>query len=119
MSKLYQPYPKYATVSRELTASEYDTFYTTAQSKTAKAVNEYLVGAYWEIGKYIIEYEQKGSEKAEYGKKLLEDLSKDLSLVHGKGFSLSNIVGRNGMTAPNKERTLFPDNFLSVQNSPI
>jgi DUF1016 N-terminal domain len=67
------------------------TSYTTAQSKTAKAINEYLVGAYWEIGKYIIEYEQKGREKAEYGKKLLEDLSKDLSLMHGKGFSLSNL----------------------------
>jgi predicted nuclease of restriction endonuclease-like (RecB) superfamily len=38
-----------------------------------------------------VEYEQGGSEKAEYGRKLLENLSKDLSLLHGKGFSLSNV----------------------------
>jgi predicted nuclease of restriction endonuclease-like (RecB) superfamily len=47
--------------------------------------------AYWAIGKYIVEFEQKGSTKAEYGKKLLENLSRDLSLMHGKGFSLSNL----------------------------
>lgn len=65
--------------------------YVTAQVKTVNAVNANLLEAYWEIGKYIVEYEQKGSAKAEYGKKLLENLSKDLSLMHGKGFSLSNL----------------------------
>ena len=44
-----------------------------------------------EIGQHIVEFEQGGNTKAEYGDKLLERLSKDLSLKHGKGFSLSNI----------------------------
>jgi len=65
--------------------------YVTAQTKTVNAVNANLLEAYWEIGKYIVEFEQNGSAKAEYGKKLLENLSKDLSLMHGKGFSLSNL----------------------------
>jgi predicted nuclease of restriction endonuclease-like (RecB) superfamily len=50
-----------------------------------------LVETYWKIGQYIVEYEQGGNTKAEYGKRLLEQLSKDLSHLHGKGFSLSNI----------------------------
>jgi len=65
--------------------------YATAQAKAVNAVNASLLEAYWEIGRYIVEYEQKGSTKAVYGKKLLEILSKDLSLMHGKGFSLSNL----------------------------
>jgi predicted nuclease of restriction endonuclease-like (RecB) superfamily len=50
-----------------------------------------MVQTYWEIGQYIVEFEQGGSLKAKYGKALLENLSKDLSLQHGKGFSLSNL----------------------------
>ena len=65
--------------------------YVVAQTKAANAVNASLLEAYWEIGMYIVEFEQKGSVKAAYGKKLLENLSKDLSLLHGKGFSLSNL----------------------------
>jgi hypothetical protein len=50
-----------------------------------------LVATYWKVGQYVVEYEQNGNEKAIYGKGLLENLSKDLSLLHGKGFSLSNM----------------------------
>jgi hypothetical protein len=65
--------------------------YATAQAKAVNVVNASLLDAYWQIGRYIVEYEQKGSAKAVYGKKLLEILSKDFSLMHGKGFSLSNL----------------------------
>lgn len=61
------------------------------QKSAVIAVNSYLVQTYWKIGQYIVEYEQGGKEKAEYGKQLLEKLSKDLSLLHGKGFGVSNI----------------------------
>lgn len=54
-------------------------------------VNKYLVETYWKIGQYIVEFEQEGNAKAQYGKKLLPTLSKDLSLTNGKGFSLSNL----------------------------
>ena len=61
------------------------------QQKAVLAVNSFLVETYWKIGQYIVEYEQGGNMRAEYGKRLLEQLSKDLSLLHGKGFSLSNV----------------------------
>jgi hypothetical protein len=44
------------------------TSYTAARAKAAKAVNESLLNAYWEIGQYIVEFEQKGNDRAEYGK---------------------------------------------------
>lgn len=61
------------------------------RQKAAQAVNTILVNTYWEIGKYIVEFEQKGKEKAEYGTQLFERLSKDLTTVYGKGFSRSNL----------------------------
>ena len=61
------------------------------QKRAVFAVNSSLVETYWKIGQYIVEYEQGGNERAEYGKQLLENLSKDLTLLHGKGFSLSNM----------------------------
>ena len=62
-----------------------------AKNNAISAVNTEMLFAYWEIGKYIIEFEQGGKLKAEYGKKLLVSLSKDLSLAYGKGFSRSNL----------------------------
>lgn len=65
--------------------------YESAKTNIAKAVNSEMLYAYWEIGKYIINFEQKGKLKADYGSHLLENLSKDLALSHGKGFSRSNL----------------------------
>jgi predicted nuclease of restriction endonuclease-like (RecB) superfamily len=56
-----------------------------------RQVNTILVETYWSIGRRIVEHEQRGNEKAEYGSRLLKDLSRDLSREHGKGFSKSNI----------------------------
>ena len=66
--------------------------YENARIKALNAVNTELVKTYWEIGKYIVEFEQNGAAKASYGKGLLEQLSRDLTLQHGKGFSRSNLV---------------------------
>ncbi|GHT15979.1 hypothetical protein AGMMS4956_17220 [Bacteroidia bacterium] len=57
----------------------------------ASAVNNILVQTYWNIGKYIVEFEQGGAIKAEYGDELLLRLSKDLTQAYGKGFSRSNL----------------------------
>jgi predicted nuclease of restriction endonuclease-like (RecB) superfamily len=65
--------------------------YQQGQQKAVLAVNTHLVETYWQIGQHIVEFEQGGEAKAQYGKGLLENLSKDLSLAYGKGFSLSNI----------------------------
>src|SRR3989338_5361366 len=56
------------------------------------SINEILVSTYWQIGKQIIEYEQKGKVKAEYGLALLDNLSRDLKLLYGKGFSRRNVL---------------------------
>ena len=62
-----------------------------ARKDVAKQVNSILVSTYWEIGRIIIEEEQKRSDRAEYGKQLLIELSKKLSKEYGKGFSRSNL----------------------------
>ena len=66
--------------------------YIKAKQRAIKAINNELSLSNWETGKYIVEFEQKGNIKAEYGKKLLDRLSKDLTSRHGTGFSRSNIV---------------------------
>lgn len=66
--------------------------YKQGQFNATVAVNTQLVQTYWQIGKYIVEFEQKGKLKAEYGTALINNLSKDLTLAFGKGFSRSNII---------------------------
>ncbi len=63
-----------------------------AKKRAYKAINDELILSNWETGKYIVDFEQKGAVKAEYGKRLLNQLSKDLTAKHGTGFSRSNIV---------------------------
>ena len=63
-----------------------------ARLNAYRAANTILVQTYWQIGKYIVEFEQQGNEKAEYGSKLLDTLSKDLMKQYGKGFSRSNLI---------------------------
>ena len=65
--------------------------YQSAKGRIISAVNTEMLHAYWRIGKYIVEFEQKGNIKAEYGKNLLEKLAKDLGLRYGKGFGRSNL----------------------------
>jgi predicted nuclease of restriction endonuclease-like (RecB) superfamily len=66
--------------------------YTIGQVKAVQAVNVALLETYWQIGQHIVEFEQGGKLRAEYGKALISNLAKDLSLLHGKGFSRSNLV---------------------------
>ncbi|MCB0479633.1 MAG: DUF1016 family protein [Crocinitomicaceae bacterium] len=65
--------------------------YQSAKNRVTSAINTEMLNAYWEIGKYIVEYEQEGKLKAEYGKALLENLAKDLSVRYSRGFSRSNL----------------------------
>ena len=62
-----------------------------ARTDAAKQVNNILVKTYWEIGRIIVEDEQGHSDRAEYGKSLIADLSKKLTKEYGKGFSRSNL----------------------------
>lgn len=62
-----------------------------ARNKVVQAINQTMVLTYFEIGRMIVEEEQNGKNRAEYGKNLLRDLSKVLTTEFGKGFSVTNI----------------------------
>ena len=62
-----------------------------ARQKAYTAVNSAMVEAYWEIGRRIVEEEQRGKERAEYGKEIVKNLSKELTEEFGKGFGERNI----------------------------
>ena len=63
-----------------------------ARQKTYQQVNSILVRTYWEIGKLIVEYEQKEGEKVVYGSKQFEKVARELRQAYGKGFSRSNVI---------------------------
>jgi predicted nuclease of restriction endonuclease-like (RecB) superfamily len=67
------------------------TVFQDGRNNTLKAINAGLVTTYWQIGQHIVEFEQQGKATAEYGKRLLSQLSKDLKLKLGKGLSVSNL----------------------------
>jgi predicted nuclease of restriction endonuclease-like (RecB) superfamily len=62
-----------------------------ARRTAVRSVNGILTAAYWEIGRRIVEYEQGGSVRAEYGEGLLKRLAADLTKKHGRGFSRVNL----------------------------
>ncbi len=62
-----------------------------ARRTSARAVNAILTATYWEIGRRIVEYEQQGKSRAEYGEALLERLAADLTRCYGRGFGVVNL----------------------------
>lgn len=68
------------------------TTYSDGFQKTVVAINSNMVDTYWKIGQHIVEFEQGGNKKAEYGKALIDTLSADLISRLGKGFSRSNLI---------------------------
>lgn len=63
----------------------------TARYNSIKTVNQEMLKAYFLIGKKIVEEEQKGSQRAEYGKRILEEISSGLTKEFGRGFGLTSI----------------------------
>src|SRR6266436_55907 len=76
---------------------------------SARTVNAVMTATYWLIGRHIVEFEQQGKTRAEYGEELLQRLAKDLSAKFGRGFSYPNV---------NKFRQFYlafpPANILST-----
>ena len=66
--------------------------YTQGRVRAVQAVNSHLTETYWHVGRHIVEFEQAGNLRAEYGKALINNLAADLGLRHGRGFSRSNLV---------------------------
>ncbi len=66
--------------------------YTEGQLKVRRIIHQEILLTYWKIGRHIVEYEQKGNLKAEYGKEMISKLSRDLKDRFGKGFGRSNLI---------------------------
>lgn len=62
-----------------------------ARRTTARTVNAIMTATYWEVGRRIVEYEQYGKTRAEYGERLLERLAHDLTARFDRGFSFPNL----------------------------
>ncbi len=62
-----------------------------ARNVAYRTANFEMVKAYWNIGKTIVEEEQKGQERAEYGKEIIKNLSVKLTKKYGKGFNTTNL----------------------------
>ena len=71
--------------------NEIKTILKNARQKAYTAINSAMVEAYWKIGRRIVEEEQSGRERAEYGKEIIKNLSKELTEEFGKGFGERNI----------------------------
>jgi len=82
----------------QASAAEYDRLFggisevlESARRASARAVNAIMTATYWEIGRRIVEFEQKGEKRAVYGEELIEKLSADLSSHFGRGFGVVNL----------------------------
>ena len=62
-----------------------------ARRSAVRSVNAVMTAAYWLIGKHVVELEQKGRSRAEYGQDTVGRLAADLSARYGRGFSVRNI----------------------------
>ena len=67
-----------------------------AWRSSARVVNSILAATYWEIGRRIVEYEQGGKARAEYGEALLVQLARDLAAKHGRGYSRQGLQKMRG-----------------------
>ena len=62
-----------------------------ARSKAYAMANDIMTYAYWNVGKWTVEQELKGSAKAKYGSYIVKRLAQELSDQYGTGFSVANI----------------------------
>lgn len=89
-----------------------------ARNKVVQTINQTMVQTYYEVGKMIVEEEQKGKDRAEYGKNLLQDLSKTLTREFGKGFSVTNIQQmRNFYLTYQKQQTVSVKSEKAIQQT--
>jgi len=61
------------------------------RNKAKQSINHIMTEAYWQIGRLIVEEEQRGKERAAYGEGLIKELSQRLCEEYGKGFSQRNL----------------------------
>lgn len=95
----YKEEPLFEQISRLITK---------ARTYVAKSINTAMVVTYFEIGRHIVEYEQKGQQRAQYGKQILQELSERLTAEFGKGWSVETLK---------KCRTLYKTYGLEIEST--
>ncbi len=94
-----------------------------ARKNVVQTINKTMVYTYFEIGRMIVEEEQNGKARAEYGKQILKDLSKRLSVEFGKGFSVTNlqqmknfynVYGKQQTVSAESENAITPNTNLQL-----
>jgi len=83
-----------------------------ARSQMVRSINHTMVHTYFEIGKLIIENEQKGKTRAGYGETLLAELSERLTNQFGKGFSVTNLKQMRSFYSAYANRQTLPDELM-------
>lgn len=87
------------------------------RKKVATTVNLTMGHTYFEIGRMIVEDEQQGKERAEYGKSVLKDLSNRLTEKFGKGFSEQNLRNMRQFFQVYTERVIYETPSRILQNN--
>lgn len=108
---MYEGYKRVPQKGKIESPSEYDGFVNgieqllkDARRQAARSVNAILTATYWEVGKRIVEFEQRGKNRAEYGETLLKRLGKDLSQSCGRGFGWRNLFQMRMFYLSHKEK---------------
>lgn len=87
-----------------------------ARQQVLRVVNKTMVITYFEIGRMIVVEEQNGKERADYGKSLIKELSKVLTLEFGKGFSVTNLQQmKKFYLIYKKQQTLSANSNLPIE----
>lgn len=89
--------------------SQIASIYTDGQATAVQSVQRTLLLTYWQIGQTIMEFEQGGQTRADYGSQVLPRLSRDLSDQFGKGFSRSNLISMRLLYRRYNEKALLSD----------
>lgn len=89
-----------------------------ARERTKAAINIAMVYTYYEIGRRILKQEQKGLNRAEYGKKILKQLSSALTKEFGKGYSISNLKSIRQFFVVYSQDRIGQTAFSQSQNLP-
>ena len=87
-----------------------------ARHATARVANTFMTVTYWEVGRRIVEFEQGGRRRAEYGDELLRRLAVDLTCRHGRGFSAPNLHKFRQLYVTYPPRHIL--STLSIESSP-
>ena len=112
---------------KEILPGKYDTLFKrladiihSARSTAVRQINKIQVIAYYEIGREIVEFEQKGKARAGYGEELIKKLSADMTAKFGRGFSERNLeqMRKFYLTFSKKSQTLSAE-FEKIQNPKI